>query len=71
MRPIDPKKNNFYAKGFVYPIATHWAVDKGGWLSQLGFDDFAFGAVVHALGGKPRYEMVRNARLIFTFFVIN
>ena len=46
-------------------------MDKGGWLNQLGFDDFAFGAVVHALGGKPRYEMVRNARLIFTFFVIN
>ena len=26
-------------------------MDKGGWLNQLGFDDFAFGAVVHGLGG--------------------
>ena len=35
----------------MYPIATHWAVSEAGWLNRLGFDDFAFGCVVHALGG--------------------
>ena len=35
----------------MYPVATHWAVADEGWLNNLGFDDFAFGCVVHALGG--------------------
>lgn len=34
----------------VYPIAGHWAWG-GGWLSRLGFHDFAGSAVVHSLGG--------------------
>ena len=38
-------------KGFVYPMATHWAETPNGWLKVLGFDDFAFSGVVHALGG--------------------
>ncbi|NLX04632.1 MAG: ammonium transporter [Phycisphaerae bacterium] len=35
---------------FVYPIVGHW-VWGGGWLSQLGFTDFAGSGVVHAVGG--------------------
>ena len=35
---------------FIYPIAGHW-VWGGGWLSQLGFHDFAGSAIVHMLGG--------------------
>ena len=34
----------------VYPISGHWAWG-GGWLSELGFHDFAGSAVVHSLGG--------------------
>lgn len=34
----------------IYPISGHW-VWGGGWLSQLGFHDFAGSSVVHALGG--------------------
>jgi Amt family ammonium transporter len=42
---------------FVYPVLGHWvwggAMEGGktGWLVQLGFLDFAGGAVVHATGG--------------------
>ncbi len=35
----------------VYPVVAHWAWNDGGWLSQLGFRDFAGSAVVHAVGG--------------------
>lgn len=35
---------------FIYPIAGHW-VWGGGWLSQLGFHDFAGSALVHMQGG--------------------
>lgn len=34
----------------IYPISGHWAWG-GGWLSELGFNDFAGSAVVHCLGG--------------------
>lgn len=34
----------------VYPIVGHW-VWGGGWLSQLGFMDFAGDTVVHSVGG--------------------
>lgn len=34
----------------IYPISGHWAWG-GGWLSELGFNDFAGSAVVHSLGG--------------------
>lgn len=34
----------------IYPIYGHW-VWGGGWLSQMGFHDFAGSGVVHALGG--------------------
>jgi len=36
--------------GLVYPIIGHW-VWGGGWLSRLGFMDFAGSTVVHATGG--------------------
>lgn len=34
----------------IYPIEGHW-VWGGGWLSEMGFHDFAGSAVVHACGG--------------------
>jgi len=34
----------------VYPISGHW-VWGGGWLSQLGYHDFAGSSVVHMVGG--------------------
>ncbi|GBF10938.1 ammonium transporter [Tepidibacillus infernus] len=34
----------------VYPIVGHWAWG-GGWLSKLGFIDFAGSTVVHSVGG--------------------
>lgn len=34
----------------IYPIVGHW-VWGGGWLSKLGFVDFAGSTVVHSLGG--------------------
>ena len=34
----------------IYPIGGHWAWG-GGWLSGLGFHDFAGSAVVHNVGG--------------------
>lgn len=34
----------------VYPISGHW-IWGGGWLSQLGFHDFAGSAAVHLAGG--------------------
>ena len=34
----------------VYPIEAHW-VWGGGWLSQMGFHDFAGSAAIHMVGG--------------------
>ena len=34
----------------VYPISGHWTWG-GGWLSQLGFHDFAGSTIVHSVGG--------------------
>jgi len=36
--------------GIIYPISGHW-VWGGGWLSSIGFHDFAGSAVVHMVGG--------------------
>lgn len=36
--------------GLIYPIVGHW-VWGGGWLSHLGFWDFAGSSVVHSVGG--------------------
>ena len=35
---------------FIYPISGHW-IWGGGWLSQLGFHDFAGSTCVHMVGG--------------------
>lgn len=34
----------------IYPVTGHW-IWGGGWLSELGFMDFAGGTAVHAVGG--------------------
>jgi ammonium transporter, Amt family len=34
---------------FIYPVSGHWTWG-GGWLSQLGFHDFAGSSVVHSVG---------------------
>lgn len=36
--------------GLIYPISGHWAWG-GGWLSGMGFIDFAGSTVVHSVGG--------------------
>ncbi|WP_143745154.1 ammonium transporter [Marinilactibacillus piezotolerans] len=36
--------------GIVYPISGHW-IWGGGWLSNLGFQDFAGSTAVHMVGG--------------------
>lgn len=35
---------------FIYPVASHW-IWGGGWLSSLGFIDFAGTLAVHGIGG--------------------
>ncbi len=34
----------------IYPISGHWTWG-GGWLSQMGFHDFAGSSIVHSVGG--------------------
>lgn len=34
----------------IYPVAGHW-IWGGGWLAQMGFEDFAGSTVVHSIGG--------------------
>ena len=41
---------SFIISAFIYPIVGHW-VWGGGWLSSMGFSDFAGSTVVHAVGG--------------------
>ncbi|MGN0675431.1 MAG: ammonium transporter [Oscillospiraceae bacterium] len=36
--------------GLVYPIEAHW-IWGGGWLSELGFHDFAGSCAIHMVGG--------------------
>jgi len=36
--------------GFIYPIAGSWQWG-GGWLSEIGFSDFAGSTLVHSVGG--------------------
>lgn len=36
---------------FIYPITGHWIWSSQGWLSQLGFHDFAGSTAVHSVGG--------------------
>lgn len=39
-----------FISAFIYPISGHW-IWGGGWLSTLGFHDFAGSTVVHSVGG--------------------
>jgi Amt family ammonium transporter len=41
---------SFFICLVIYPIAGHW-IWGGGWLSNLGFHDFAGSTAVHSLGG--------------------
>jgi Amt family ammonium transporter len=41
---------SFILVAFIYPIGGHWAWG-GGWLSGMGFLDFAGSTVVHSVGG--------------------
>jgi len=43
--------SRYFCLGLVYPIVTHWAWSEEGWLSKLGYQDFAGSGVVHLLGG--------------------
>ncbi len=42
---------SFIISATVYPLVGHW-IWGGGWLSRLGFTDFAGSTVVHAVGGS-------------------
>ncbi|GMA57402.1 hypothetical protein GCM10025858_19050 [Alicyclobacillus sacchari] len=35
----------------VYPISGHWVWGQHGWLANLGMEDFAGSAAIHAMGG--------------------
>jgi ammonium transporter, Amt family len=35
----------------MYPLAANWVWNPNGWLSKMGFNDFAGSAAVHAMGG--------------------
>lgn len=37
--------------GVVYPTSAHWVWGSGGWLANLGMEDFAGSAAIHAMGG--------------------
>jgi hypothetical protein len=37
--------------GFFYPLACHWCWDPNGWLSRMGYHDFAGSGPVHLMGG--------------------
>src|SRR5690606_21725455 len=41
---------SFLLVALVYPVGGHWTWG-GGWLSELGFRDFAGSTVVHSMGG--------------------
>ena len=41
---------SFCISAFIYPISGHW-IWGGGWLSDLGFHDFAGSTAVHMVGG--------------------
>jgi len=41
---------SFVMTGFIYPFLGAWQWG-GGWLSELGFADFAGSSIVHAVGG--------------------
>ena len=40
---------SFCISAFIYPVSGHW-IWGGGWLSRLGFHDFACSTAVHMVG---------------------
>jgi ammonia channel protein AmtB len=42
---------SFIMTAFIQPIATHWCWAASGWLTQMGFHDFAGSGPVHLVGG--------------------
>jgi Amt family ammonium transporter len=42
---------SFFDDRFIYPISGHWVWQGEGWLTNLGFIDFAGSTVVHSVGG--------------------
>lgn len=65
---------SFIISALIYPIIGHW-IWGGGWLSAMGFGDFAGSAVVHTTGGvaaligtcmlKPRSGKYGNPTRMF------
>ena len=41
---------SFFISVLIYPVSGHW-IWGGGWLSELGFHDFAGSTAVHSVGG--------------------
>lgn len=41
---------SFFITVLIYPVSGHW-IWGGGWLSELGFHDFAGSTAVHSVGG--------------------
>ncbi|MGN0732986.1 MAG: ammonium transporter [Emergencia sp.] len=37
--------------GLIYPIEAHWIWSENGWLTQMGFHDFAGSCAIHMVGG--------------------
>ncbi len=63
---------SFLLVAISYPITGHWGWD-GGWLSEMGFADFAGSTLVHSVGGwaalvgaamlGPRMGKYQNSRI--------
>ncbi|WP_455756286.1 ammonium transporter [Sulfurimonas sp.] len=59
----------------IYPVFGHWSWGNGGWLSELGFKDFAGSTVVHSIGAwiglagaivlGPRLGKFRKGKIIY------
>ena len=47
-----PIFNVFIYLGFIYPVASYWALSENGWLKVLGFEDFAGSGSIHSLAGS-------------------
>nr|CAH0105435.1 unnamed protein product [Daphnia galeata] len=48
--------------GFIYPVASYWALSDNGWLKVLGFEDFAGSGSIHSLVGSASMAGPRHDR---------